>query len=69
MLQVGLFHVITDKNEIIAVIDATRLRRRKESLQNSGLPGFDPLTSITPLQRSTVWANKPTGSINGLEGP
>ena len=54
MLQVGLFHVITDENEIIAVIDATRLRRRKESLQNSGLPGFDPLTSITPLQRSTV---------------
>ena len=55
MLQVGLFHVITDENEIIAVIDATSwLRRRKESLQNSGLPGFDPLTSITPLQRSTV---------------
>ena len=54
MLQVGLFHVITDENEIIAVIDATRLRRRKESLQNSGLPVFDPLTSITPLQRSTV---------------
>ena len=54
MLQVVLFHVITDENEIIAVIDATRLRRRKESLQNSGLPGFDPLTSISPLQRSTV---------------
>ena len=24
MLQVGLFHVITDENEIIAVIDAIR---------------------------------------------
>ena len=54
MLQVVLFHVITDENEIIAVIDATRLRKRKESLKNSGLPGFDPLTSKTPSQRSTV---------------
>ena len=69
MLQVVLFHVITDENEIIAVIDATRLRKRKESLKNSGLPGFDPLTSKTPSQRSTVWANKPTVSIDGLEGP
>ena len=25
MLQVGLFHVITDENEIIAVIDANRV--------------------------------------------
>ena len=24
--------------------------------------GFEPMTSVIPVQRSTNWANKPTGS-------
>ena len=25
--------------------------------------GFEPMTSAIPVQRSTYWANKPTGSF------
>ena len=48
--------------EIIAVLDTTFavVERKPEKIQ--ACTGFKPLTSAIPVQRSTNWANKPTGS-------
>ena len=48
--------------EIIAVLDTTFavVERKPEKIQ--ACTGFEPLTSAIPVQRSTNWANKPTGS-------
>ena len=48
--------------KIIAVIDATfaAAKRRPDKIQ--ACTGFEPLTSAIPVQRSTNWAKKPTGS-------
>ena len=35
---------------------------RKAGKKNQACTGFEPLTSAIPVQRSTSWANKPTGS-------
>ena len=32
------------------------------SRENKVRTGFEPMTSAIPVQRSTNWANKPTGS-------
>ena len=48
--------------KIIAIIDATFVvvKRKLEKIQVC--MGFEPLTSAIPMQCSTNWANKPTGS-------
>ena len=53
--------------KIIAVIDATFVvgKRKPEKIQ--ACTRFEPLTSAIPLQRSTNWANKPTGSSSRQE--
>ena len=39
------------------------LHLRQESLKKIQVcTGFEPLTSVIPVQRSTNWANNPTGS-------
>ena len=35
-------------------------KKKKKKIQ--AYTGFEPMTSAIPLQRSTNWANKPTGS-------
>ena len=53
--------------KIIAVIDATFVvgKRKPEKIQ--ACTRFEPLTSAIPLQRSTNWANMPTGSSSKKE--
>ena len=46
---------------IIAGKDVTYAVAKKKAWKNSGLLGFKPLTFVIPVQRSTKWANKPTG--------
>ena len=48
---------------IIAVLYATFAVAKRKPEKDSGLySGFDPLTSAIPVQRSTNYANKPTGN-------
>ena len=48
---------------IIAVIYATfAVAKRKPEEKNQACTGFESLTSAIPVQRSTDYANKPTGS-------
>ena len=53
MLQVVLFHVITDKNEIIAVIDATfaEAKRKLEEFRLAGIRSLDFYNTVAALYR------------------
>ena len=60
---------------ILAVMNTTELVVEKRPDEIQARTGFKPMTSAIPLQRSTNWANKPTGSwslcwfqINPLSG-
>ena len=37
-------------------------KKNKNKKKIQGCMGFEPMTSPIPMQRSTNWANKPTGS-------
>ena len=53
---------VTWMKVILAVICTTQavVKIRPEKIQ--ACTGFEPMTSAIPVQRSTNWANKPTGS-------
>ena len=51
-----------NKWKIIAVIYATLAVAKIKSEEIQAWTGFEPMTSAIPVQRSTNWAIKPTGS-------